>query len=70
MWHVRAEAQRCVRTTDIRTPSTKALVDLLVDEVLQSRSIRLVVPDEGIQEPEVLRRVDGTSVYTVAGADL
>ena len=26
--------------------------------------------DDGIREPEVLRRVDGSSVYTVAGADL
>ena len=25
---------------------------------------------DGIEEPEVLRRVDGSSVYTVAGADL
>ena len=70
MWHVRAEAQRCVRTTDVRTHSTDALVDLLVDEVLHSRSVPLAAPDDGIQEPEVLRRVDGSSVYTVAGADL
>ena len=70
MWHVRAEAQRHVRTTDVRTQSTDALVDLLVDEVLHSRSVPLAPPDDGIQEPEVLRRVDGASVYTVAGADL
>ena len=70
MWHVRAEAQRHVRTTDVRTQSTDALVDLLVDEVLHSRSVPLAPPDDGIQEPEVLRRVDGSSVYTVAGADL
>ena len=50
--------------------STDALVDLLVDEVLHSRSVPLAPPDDGIQEPEVLRRVDGSSVYTVAGADL
>ena len=70
MWHVRAEAQRCVRTTDVRTHSTDALVDLLVDEVLHSRSVSLAAPDDGIREPELLRRVDGSSVYTVAGADL
>ena len=70
MWHVRAEAQRWIRTTDVRTESTDALVDLLVDEVLHSRSVPLAAPDDGIQEPEVLRRVDGSSVYTVAGADL
>ena len=49
---------------------TDALVDLLVDEVLHSRSVPLRSPDDGIQEPEVLRRVDGSSVYTIAGADL
>jgi conjugative relaxase-like TrwC/TraI family protein len=70
MWHVRAEAQRCVRTTDVRTHSTDALVDLLVDEVLHSRSVPLTPPDDGIEEPDVLRRVDGASVYTIAGADL
>ena len=70
MWHVRAEAQRHVRTTDIRAHRSDALVDLLVDEVLHSRSVPLAPPDDGIQEPEVLRRVDGASVYTVAGADL
>ena len=46
------------------------LVDLLVDEVLDRRSVALVAPRDGIEEPEVLRRTDGSSVYTVAGADL
>jgi hypothetical protein len=32
-------------------------------------SIALAAPHDGIEEPEVLRRVDGSSVYTVAGAD-
>jgi hypothetical protein len=45
-------------------------VDLLVDEVLRTRSVLLAPPDDGIEEPEGLRRVDGSSVYTVAGADL
>jgi hypothetical protein len=59
-----------VRATGVRTQGTDALVDLLVDEVLHSQSIPLVPPDDGIQEPDMLRRVDGSSVYTVAGADL
>jgi hypothetical protein len=46
------------------------LVDLLVDEVLDRRSVALVAPRDGIEEPEPLRRVDGSSVYTAAGADL
>ena len=71
MWHVRAEAQRQVRTIDV--PSEHAdgtRSDLLVDEVLDRRSVALAAPHDDIEEPEVLRRVDGSSVYTVAGAAL
>jgi ATP-dependent exoDNAse (exonuclease V) alpha subunit len=70
MWHVRAEAQRQVRTTRVTAERASDLVDLLIDEVLDRRSIALAVPHDGIEEPEPLRRVDGSSVYTVAGADL
>jgi ATP-dependent exoDNAse (exonuclease V) alpha subunit len=70
MWHVGAEAQRQVRTTGVSAQRASALVDLLVDEVLQRRSIALAAPRDGIEEPEVLRRVDGSSVYTIAGAAL
>ena len=70
MWHVRAEAQRQVRTTGVTAEQASALVDLLVDEMLDRRSVALAAPHDGIEEPEVLRRVDGSSVYTVAGADL
>ena len=69
MWHVRAEAQRQVRTIDL--PADRAaLVDLLVDEVLDRRSVAVVAPRDGIDEPEALRRTNGSSVHTVAGADL
>jgi conjugative relaxase-like TrwC/TraI family protein len=67
MWHVRAEAQRQVRTIDTPAEQAAALVDLLVDEVLDRRCVALVAPDD-IEQPEALRRVDGSSVYTVAGA--
>jgi hypothetical protein len=70
MWHVRAEAQRQVRTTGVTAERARALVDLLVDEVLNRRSVALAGPYDGIKEPEVLRRVDGSSVYTMAGATL
>ena len=70
MWHVRAEAQRQVRTIDVPAEHAAALVDLLVDEVLDRRSVALAAPADNVAEPEVLRRVDGSSVYTVAGADL
>ena len=45
-------------------------MDLLVDEVLQHRSVALAAPPDDIEEPGALRRVDGSSVYTIAGADL
>jgi hypothetical protein len=69
-WHVRAEVQRQVRTADVRVERASVLVDLLVDEVLDRRSIALVAPRDGIDEPQALRRMNGSSVYTVAGADL
>jgi conjugative relaxase-like TrwC/TraI family protein len=70
MWHVRAEAQRHVRTIDMPVEQANTLVDLLVNEVLQHRSVALAAAQDGIEEPGALRRVDGSSVYTVAGADL
>jgi len=70
MWHVRAEAQRQVRTIDLPAEHAAALVDLLVDEVLDRRSVALAAPADNIEEPGAFRRVDGSSVYTVAGAAL
>jgi hypothetical protein len=46
------------------------LVDLLVDEVLDRRSVALVPPRDGIDEPQALGHTNGSSVYTVAGADI
>jgi hypothetical protein len=46
------------------------LVDGVVAEVLNTRSVSLALPDEAITEPAALRRHDGSSVYTVAGSDL
>jgi hypothetical protein len=70
MWHVRAEAQRHLRTVDVPAEHAATLVNLLVDEVLEHRSVALAAPPDGIEEPDALRRVDGSSVYTIAGADL
>jgi conjugative relaxase-like TrwC/TraI family protein len=70
MWHVRAEAQRQIRTTDLPSERASALVDLLIDEVLNGRSVALAAPRDGIDEPQALRRTNGSSVYTVTGADL
>jgi conjugative relaxase-like TrwC/TraI family protein len=70
MWHVRAEAQRQIRTADLPPERASVLVDLLADEVLDARSMALAAPRDGIDEPQALRRTNGSSVYTVAGADL
>ena len=70
MWHVHAEAQRHVRTVDMPAEHANTLLDLLVSEVLEHRSVALAAPPDGIEEPGALRRVDGSSVYTIAGADL
>jgi len=69
-WHVRAEAQRHVRAAEIAADNVDQLVDLLVAEVLQTRSISIARPDDGIREPQPLRRADGSSVYTVSGSEL
>jgi conjugative relaxase-like TrwC/TraI family protein len=68
MWHVRAEAQRQVRPTGVAAEQAATLVDLLVDEVLDRRSVALAAPADNIAEPEALQRIDGSSVYTVANA--
>ena len=69
VWHVRAEAQRYLRAADVPMAQADRLVDLLVHEVLNVRSVSLARPDT-IVEPKLLQRSDGASVYTVAGADL
>jgi conjugative relaxase-like TrwC/TraI family protein len=69
LWHVRAEAQRQARTIDLPVDQSDSLVDLLVSEVLNHRSVALNAQPDGIEEPDALRRVDGSSVYTIAGAD-
>jgi uncharacterized protein YecT (DUF1311 family) len=52
MWHVRAEAQRQVRIIDMPADHAAALVDLLVDEVLDRRSLALAPPRDDIDEPQ------------------
>ncbi len=67
--HMRAEALRQLRRTDVPLERLDAAVNLLV-ATAADRSILLAKPDQGIHEPELLRRHDGTSVYTVAGTNL
>jgi hypothetical protein len=69
-WHVRAEAQRQIQAAEVPTAKVDELVDGVVAEVLNTRSVSLARPAEEITEPAALRRSDGSSVYTVAGSDL
>ncbi len=69
-WHVRAEALRRVRGTDLPTDQVERAVNLLVEEVLQRKSVSLARSQDQVSEPAPLLRRDGSSVYTVAGADL
>jgi hypothetical protein len=69
-WHVRAEAQRQVRTVQVPTDKIDQLVELIVTEALHTQSVSLARLEDGITEPKALRRADGSSVYTVAGSDL
>ena len=68
-WHLRAEALRQVRGVDLPHATVDHVVNLLVDQAVQ-RCIAVTPPDDDITEPEPLKRADGSSVYTVAGADL
>jgi DNA primase catalytic core len=69
IWHVRAEAQRYIRSADLAMAQANRLANLLVHEVMNVRSVSLARPDTSV-EPKLLRRSDGASVYTVAGAEL
>ncbi|MEO6413158.1 MAG: MobF family relaxase [Pedococcus sp.] len=69
VWHVRAEALRQVRAADVSVGNVDRVVQLLVDEALTQRSVRLTPDGDGVHEPAQLRRRDDASVYTVHGAE-
>lgn len=66
-WHVRAEALRVARTQGLSPDELEVAIPGLVETALSS-CISLDPPDDGIREPAVLRRADGTSVYRVTGS--
>ncbi len=70
-WHVRAEAERQIRYADLAVRDPEALADRVVHAALQTHSVSLAGPAEDdfdITPHVALRRKDGASVYTVAGA--
>jgi len=69
VWHLRGEASR--RSRELATTSNQA--ELLTKELLDRAlaiSVPLTVVGDGIEEPPELRRVDGSSMYEVAGSRL
>ncbi|MFI6368842.1 MobF family relaxase [Nocardia sp. NPDC050630] len=66
--HIGAEAQRLVRAANLDPDVVADVADRVIDAALApARSIALELPDR-FDEPAVLRRRDGTSVYFTAGA--
>ncbi|MEA5118799.1 MAG: MobF family relaxase, partial [Propionicimonas sp.] len=66
--HIRAEAQRQVRTAGVRAADLETAVEQLIARVV-GRSVLLTPTGDAIEEPAGMRRMDGTSVYRVAGSD-
>ncbi len=70
VWHVRAEAERVVRAAALAPDDVDAAVTRVTEGVLSpALSVSLGTSDP-VVEPAELRRSDGASVYTVAGARL
>jgi len=68
--HVRAEAERAVRTANLPLARVDAAVERIVAAALSPASSLPLGMPEPVSEPAALRRRDGTSVYTTAGAQL
>ena len=68
--HIRAEAERVARAADVDPCRLVATVEQLTAAALDTnRSVPLGTPDR-VDDPDVLRRTDGTSVYTSARTQL
>ncbi|WP_116451904.1 MobF family relaxase [Blastococcus litoris] len=69
-WHVRAEAEREVRAAALAPGDIDGVVSRVTETALsRGMSVSLDAPDP-VVDPSELRRSDGASVYTVAGAGL
>jgi len=68
--HVRAEAERAVRTANLPLARVDAAVERIVAAALSPACSLPLGVHEPVSEPAALRRRDGTSVYATAGAQL
>ena len=73
-WHLRAEAHRHIRTANVAAADVEEVISRLVDQAIRLCQPLTTPVLEGApvepHEPAVLRRGDGSSVYTGAGAQL
>jgi conjugative relaxase-like TrwC/TraI family protein len=65
--HLRAEALRVVRGTGVKWDQLEDATTRLVTTAI-AMCVGLAPPGDGVSEPDVLRRADGTSVYRVTGS--
>jgi len=69
VWHLRAEAQRQVRSAAVPADRVAEVVEWIVDDAVGRLSINLTPERDPINEPSALRRSDGTSFYRHTGRD-
>ncbi|RMB57856.1 MobF family relaxase [Tessaracoccus antarcticus] len=70
VWHLRAEASRRARERATDPAMAEVLTGNLLREAVRLSELVGDAGGDGLSEPTVLRRRDGASVYTVAGAQL
>ncbi len=68
--HVRAEAERCIRSARIGLHDVDDAVERIVAAALSPALSMALGTQEPVSEPAALRRSDGTSVYVTAGTQL
>jgi DNA primase catalytic core len=70
VWHVRAEAERMVRAAALAPDDVDRAVTQVTEGALSPALSVALGESDPVVEPAELRRSDGASVYTVAGARL
>lgn len=69
-WHVRAEAARIVRAESVPSAEMERAITAVTEAALEPQRSVSLGPVEELDEPEILRRSNGASVYTTEGTRL
>ncbi len=69
-WHLRAEAARIVRACSVPSEQMEYAITAITDAALDPQRSVALGPDDDLDEPGVLRRSNGASVYTTEGTRL